>query len=128
MTKHTAVISQFEKALRRLEAVLAQPKDEFMRDSSIQRFEFTIDLAWKAIKAHLHEKHGIACASPKSCLREAFKVGIVDHEEKWLSFVDMRNETSHTYNEELAEEVYKCLPDTISSCKKLLTTLKPPIK
>ena len=40
---------QLAKALRRLESALAQEKTEFMRDSAIQRFEFTADLAWKTL-------------------------------------------------------------------------------
>ena len=34
-------LKTFEKALRRLEAILAEPEAEVVRDAAIQRFEFT---------------------------------------------------------------------------------------
>lgn len=42
MSKLEANLSQFKKAINRLEDVLKQEKNEFMRDSAIQRFEFTL--------------------------------------------------------------------------------------
>lgn len=42
-------LAAFGSALGRLEAALAQPKNEWTRDSAIQRFEFTFELAWKAV-------------------------------------------------------------------------------
>ena len=33
-------------ALTRLDGALAQPVNEFVRDSAIQRFEFTFELDW----------------------------------------------------------------------------------
>lgn len=45
MSKPEAVAQQFEKALKRFEDALRQEKNEFIRDSAIQRFEFTLDLS-----------------------------------------------------------------------------------
>ena len=71
MTKFESVAGQFEQALRRMDEVLRMPKTDVVRDSAIQRFEFALDLAWKAVKAFLEEKEGIRCTSPKECFREA---------------------------------------------------------
>ncbi|MBI4972668.1 MAG: nucleotidyltransferase substrate binding protein, partial [Candidatus Omnitrophica bacterium] len=103
MTKLAATIKQFETALMRLKEALAVEKTDIVRDSAIQRFEFTLDLAWKMLKAFLEDKKGIICVSPKECFREAYRQGIIDYDEEWIKFVDMRNETVHTYNEEIAE-------------------------
>jgi hypothetical protein len=43
------LLADFEQALKRLSSALAAPDNEFVRDSSIQRFEFSFELAWKSI-------------------------------------------------------------------------------
>jgi nucleotidyltransferase substrate binding protein (TIGR01987 family) len=123
MSKFKEVKSQFEQALTRLEEALAQPNNEFMRDSSIQRFEFTLDLAWKSVQIFLKDIHGIDCNSPKACFREAFRVDLIEYDDFWIELVDKRNETVHTYVEELAQEVYKVLPKAVTLFRKLLTKL-----
>ena len=47
----------FGSALARLGDALAQPKTEWTRDAALQRFEFTVELAWKSIArfARLHD-------------------------------------------------------------------------
>ena len=52
-----------ETALSRLEKALAQPVDEFVRDSAIQRFEFTFELLWKSVKTYAEEA-GVECSRP----------------------------------------------------------------
>ena len=65
MTKLESTINQFEKALMRFQEVLTLPKTDIVRDAAIKRFEFTLDLSWKMLKAFLEDKRGIVCASPK---------------------------------------------------------------
>ena len=110
MTKQEAQLAQFTKALARLNEALAAPKSDIVRDSAIQRFEFTIDMGWKLVKTCLEEKYGVICHAPKECFREAYKQKILAYDEFWLELVDMRNQTSHTYKEELAQSVYERLP------------------
>lgn len=98
-------------------------KTAVTRDSAIQRFEFTVDLAWKAVKAYLEEKKGVVCTSPKECLKDAFQNGLIEHDEFWLSMIDLRNETSHTYRETFAEEVYDKLSRVVDYCERLLAAL-----
>lgn len=124
MSKLESVMKQFEKAIVRLEEVLNIPETEIVRDSAIQRFEFTLDLSWKTVKAFLEEKKGIVCASPKECFREAYRQGIIGYEEDWLKLVDMRNETVHTYNEEIAERIYRELPNSLKHFMALLVLVK----
>lgn len=124
MNKFEEISGQFEQALIRLEEVLAQPQNDFMRDSAIQRFEFTLDLAWKAVQIYLKDIHGIDCNSPKQCFREAFRVDLIEYEDTWIDLVDNRNETVHTYKQEIAEKVYAALPKAVSLFRQLLNKLK----
>lgn len=123
MSKLEAITKQFERAVKRLDDVLKQKKDEFMRDSAIQRFEFTFDISWKAVKTYLEEKHGVACASPKKCFQEAYRQGLIGKDDFWATLTDVRNETAHTYNEETAERIYALLPQALVRFKELLGKL-----
>lgn len=97
------------KALKTLEEIVDEPYSTIVRDASIKRFEYSFDIFWKLMKDYLRVKEGIECASPKSCFREAFKVGILSEEEtvKVLEMTDDRNLSTHTYDEEAIEEIYQ---------------------
>ena len=118
MDKFVKQLEDFEKSVSRLEEALRLAEERrntelypFLRDSSIQRFEFTFEIFWKLVKTAMREFEGVECNSPKSCMRELFKNQYVSEEEvrKLLEMVDDRNLTTHTYNEELAEELFKRL-------------------
>jgi len=110
MSKLEALFQQFQKAVARLKDVLEQEKNEYIRDSAIQRFEFTFDLSWKLIKTFLEEDRGVICASPKGCFREAYTQSVLDYDECWIEMTDTRNKTAHIYKEEFADEIYSRLP------------------
>lgn len=116
-------MSQFREATERLNEVLKQEQNEFMRDSAIQRFEFTFDLSWKVVKTFLEEIHGVECVSPKSCIREAYKQDLIPYDPRWLEMVDDRNKTSHLYNKKAADQVYARLQDYLLLFQKLLEKL-----
>lgn len=99
------VFDSFKKSLARLEEVLKEGKTMTTRDAAIQRFEFTVELAWKSIQ-HFLRGEKVVCRSPKECLQESFKFGLVADNPLWIKMIDDRNLTAHTYNEEVAEEVY----------------------
>lgn len=117
------LFDSFEKSIQRLEEVLKQEKTIFNRDSAIQRFEFTIELAWKCIQKFLREQR-IVCRSPKECLKEAFKFGLIDDDQRWLKAFDDRNLTVHTYKEEIAEKIYNNLSDYLEIFQKLRDALE----
>ena len=104
------VFDSFKKSLQRLDEVLKAEKTVINRDAAIQRFEFTVELAWKSIQQFLRSQK-IICRSPKECLQESFKFGLVNDDSLWIKMIDDRNLTAHTYNEALAEEIYDRLPN-----------------
>lgn len=124
MTKLEAVKKQYFSAVERFEKVLKEKKTDIIRDSAVQRFEFTFDLSWKLIKAFLEEEKGIKCVSPKECFREAFRQALIDYNEFWTKITDLRNRAIHTYGEKFADELYKKLPKIL----KLFQQLKKKIE
>jgi nucleotidyltransferase substrate binding protein (TIGR01987 family) len=113
-------IGQFKSAVSKLEQALAQPKNEFIRDSVIQRFEFSVELAWKTSKKIM----GSTSTAPKTLVREMAQNKFINEVELWLKAVDMRNLSSHTYQEELAEEVYEFAKLFLPQLKQLLGTME----
>ncbi|MBX6423899.1 nucleotidyltransferase substrate binding protein [Thermosulfurimonas sp. F29] len=69
-------LERLKEAASRLEEALPRVKDDLDRDGVIQRFEFTFELFWKTLKFIL-EYQGISCTSPRQCLKEAFKMGLI---------------------------------------------------
>ncbi len=99
---------------------------EFLRDSAIQRFEFTVEIMWKSMKSYLEEVEGIICRSPKSCIRDFFSVGYIAEDEarSLLLMIDDRNRTVHTYHEDVAEEIFGRLGLYIDLFEKVLRIME----
>lgn len=124
MTKLDSIREDFQNSINRLEDVLNQKKNEFIRDSAIQRFEIAFEMAWKTVKSFLEENHNTVCLSPKTCLKDAYARRVIDHDEFWFKMADLRNETAHTYKETVAEKVYSQLPEVLKYLKILLSKIK----
>lgn len=80
-----------------------------LRDARIQRFEFCVELAWKAVKRELLAD-GQESTTPKHALKLAYAAGWLEDESLWLGMLADRNLSSHTYQESLAEAMEKRLP------------------
>src|SRR3989344_2581859 len=124
MSKFESILEDFSNALKRFEEILSEDETDIVRDSAIKRFELFFDLAWKTIKAFLEERHNIPCVSPRNCLREAFRVGLISYDDYWITLADDRNYTVHAYSEALADKIYKDLPRALEFFKQLSTALQ----
>ena len=100
-------IAEYERALARLkDAAEADPTvNDIVVDGTIQRFEFTFELAWKMMKAVL-EHQGILVQSPRAAIKEAFKAGLIEDGDGWIDMLEDRNRTTHLYDEEQCRQVY----------------------
>ena len=99
--------ADYGAALGRLEAALGQdPRTtDLVVDGTIQRFEFAFELAWKLMQAIL-KVHGIEAASPRTAIKEAFRVGWLPDGEGWIDMLEDRNKTSQLYDETAAQAIY----------------------
>jgi nucleotidyltransferase substrate binding protein (TIGR01987 family) len=100
--------NDYIRAAARLGEACDQPFSPFMRDSVIQRFEFCWELAWKVLKLRL-EQVGVVVLTPRDVFREALEKGLIEDGNTWSEAQRMRNLTSHTYDEKLADQVYQFL-------------------
>ncbi len=113
----------FAQALGRLDEALARPEDAIVRDACLQRFEFTFEMAWKAIQSYA-QREGLECVSPRDCFRAAFRLGLIDKAPQWMAMVEDRNRTTHTYDEQGARAIYEALPEYARLLRRLLEQLK----
>lgn len=103
-------IDDLGKAISRLaEAIEDSKKIELstLRDGVIQRFEFTIELSWKALKFYFNSEGVEEATTPKSTIREAFRYKAIENIDIWIKMLDDRNQTSHMYNLSTAEVIYE---------------------
>lgn len=111
------------RAVKRLADALAQPKNEFIRDSAIQRFEFTFELTWKVLKRYLAVL-GVEARSPRDAIRGAFEQGLIPDDPAWLGMIELRNLTSYTYDEKVAERIFAELPACLQRLQALVAQLE----
>ncbi len=118
--------SNYEKAYLRLEeAINLENLNELERNGLIQRFEFTLDLAWKVLKDFLLEKGFVFKPSPKDTLRMAQRGEYITYAQELIDGLDIRNELSHDYSGEKFERSEKILrEETFIALKKLYQFLK----
>ncbi len=123
-------LDPLEKAIEQLKSGLnqshADPDNELLRDGVIQRFEYTMDLSWKMIQRylkHIAQVEESAIRTKKDLFREAGRLGLISNVEAWFGYYEARNETSHTYDPQIAESVFEqaelFLPDAISLLEAL---------
>ena len=106
------IVQDFGDALKQFEDALIIPADsDLVKAGCIQYFEFTFELAWKAIKFLVDDLGLPECVSPKTCIRQAFASRWIDNEEVWLEMLDARNRMSHTYKAQEALKIYGRLAD-----------------
>lgn len=98
-----------EQAYSQLQKGLAISKpNEIERQGIIQSFEFTFELAWKALKDYL-ESQGVKTSFPRDAIKEAFHHEILEDGETWLKMLDKRNLIAHTYDEKKAAEALRLI-------------------
>jgi nucleotidyltransferase substrate binding protein (TIGR01987 family) len=113
MNDRIVVAKEFSRALARLrEGASEDPaKCDLVIDGVIQRFEFSFELGWKLLKSILHHE-GIECASPRGCIKEAVRIGILRDGDGWIGMLEARNRTSHLYDGDDAKAIYESIRGT----------------
>ena len=90
-------------------AGLDDAQKDAIRAGAIQNFEFTYELCWKFMQRWLGNILGsshVAGISRRELFRLAAERGLIDDVDRWMEYHDARNETSHIYNEDVAEDVF----------------------
>ncbi len=80
--------------------------DDIIIEGLIQRFEYTHELAWNVMKDFIIERGNVKIYGSRDATREAFQLDLIREGEVWMEMIESRNKTLHTYNEEVANEIF----------------------
>ncbi len=124
LRQRLSVAGQAAATLRELAVRTAPSKIE--RDAAIQRFEYSFEATWKAAQRFLAVVEGVEAGSPKSAIRGCHETGLLQSSEaeQALAMADDRNLTAHTYNEGLAEAIFKRLPGHLATLEGWLGAMQ----
>ena len=99
----------FERALKQLSRAvdLSHRRDlsELEKQGLIKAFEFTHELAWNVMKDYFVYQGDASITGSRDATREAFQKNLVKDGEGWMEMIQSRNRTSHTYNQDVADEI-----------------------
>ncbi len=115
-------LGRVKQVLSTLDEVLGMPYTTIVRDASIQRFEYTFEIAWKLFKK-VAKIEGIEVTSPRQALRSAYQMGIITDIDIWFEMLEDRNMTSHTYDQYVANKVYESAKRLPNELKQAITRI-----
>lgn len=123
-------VASLERALDRHHR---EPADEEVRDSVIQRFEFTYDLSHKMLRRVLAEISSnveeLSQMSFPTLIRTGWEHGLVPSSwPVWDRFRQLRNITSHTYDRAKAIAVAAQVPEFLDEVRELSRRLQERVR
>ena len=111
-------LNNFDKALSQLTSAVTLKQQRTLSDLEkqglIQAFEFTHELAWNVMKDYFFYQGNTNITGSRDATRESFNRGLIDNGEIWMEMIKSCNQTSHTYNIELANEIVEKITNLYS--------------
>jgi nucleotidyltransferase substrate binding protein (TIGR01987 family) len=124
-------VNSMSRAIKVSEAAIQDKVDtnleEVIRAGVIQNFEFTYDQCVKFIKRWL-EANTVGIVDDgttfKNLLRMAVENQLIDNMDNWVEYRQARTNTSHTYDNDKANDVFDVAKSFFKDAQQLLSTLK----
>lgn len=99
-------LNNYKKAFFQISKFIEKGElNELEKQGLIQAFEYTYELAWNVIKDYFEDQGETNVSGSKDAFRLAFKRGIIDNGDVWMDMIKSRALTTHTYNENIANEI-----------------------
>lgn len=127
-------LGNYEKALISLETNILKIQGmeesaedyDIYRDSTIQRFEYTMESA-KKLMANYIEFVDQKVAGQQQIIKKAFEFDLID-DDVWFQMLEDRNNTSHEYDENMAKELVERICIYAIKLRIFHNTIKPMIE
>ena len=80
-----------------------------IKNGRVQKFEYCVELLWKAIKIFLFLNEKVNVKSPKQTIKEFYNSGYINEDDynTLIEMLDDRNNLSHVYNEKIFKDINK---------------------
>ena len=116
-------IDKLLKAQSVFERFRIDMQDERDEAGAVQAFEFCYELCLKIMKKVLAIQ-GLETGSPKDTFRKAALEKLIEDPETWFGFLEARNLTLHTYEQENVKKILTYFDSFSSEMKKLISAIK----
>lgn len=104
--------ANYRKALAQLRKFIAKGAlSELEEQGLIKAFEYTFELAWNTLKDFLESRGETELYGSRDVIRAAFARALLDDGDNWMDMLKSRNRTSHTYNQETADEICRAIQE-----------------
>ena len=130
LTSLRDALAALERSLHFLSSEMAENADlrEQFRNSAIQCFEFTHELAFRMMKRQLErmtaDPASVDTMAYMDIVRSGAEAGFVADVARFRDYREKRNITSHTYDEAQAEKIVAVLEDFRKDVRHLLVELE----
>lgn len=122
MSEDTRWKQRFDNYVRALhqltqavELAQSRPLSDLEKQGLIQGFEYTHELAWNVLKDYLEFEGISGIVGSRGAVREAFRRELIADGEAWMSMIEKRNLSSHTYNLDTANDL----------CREIIAVFHP---
>ncbi len=120
-------VQELSKAIVSLEEVIQlynqakadSAERKAFRDACIQRFEFSVELSWKVSVKVM----GLTTTAAKIAVREMARNELISDPQVWFDFIEARNQTSHSYDEDVAKKIFEVVKKFPAEARLLLQKL-----
>jgi nucleotidyltransferase substrate binding protein (TIGR01987 family) len=107
--------ANYQRALNQLADAVALSRERTLsqleQQGLIQAFEFTQELAWQVMNDYVEYQGDSSITGSRDAIRAAFRAGLVVDGEGWMDTIKSRNRSTHTYDENTANELAGLIAD-----------------
>lgn len=99
---------------------------DYIADSCVKRFEYTLETAWKLAKKIFINKYGKTEQelSMNNIFRFMEGYGYAKNWERWKNYYQKRNDTAHEYDFVKSRTLISVIPDFLSDVEYFINKLK----
>lgn len=102
LNNYSLALSQLKSAV---DLTKTRPLSNLEKQGIIQAFEFTHELAWNVMKDYFEYQGNTQITGSRDATKESFQKGIIQNGDVWMEMLKSRNQTSHTYNVGVANDI-----------------------